>query len=128
MKHPQNDHEDHPSWHKNSYMFCDQKFKGKPIKTETTTWSKFSKWGKAITEQILASEERKKCKRAGLWAGRIQRFWKGGSRGRGWGKGVALYVGHHRWPTKKILGFRWSRKAKRTLETKVFGETFLSVF
>ena len=36
------------------------------------------------------------------------------------------YVGHHGWP--KILGFRWSKKAKITLETKVFGETFLSVF
>ena len=40
----------------------------------------------------------------------------------------ALYVGHHGWSTKKILGFRWSKKAKITLETKVFGETFLSVF
>ena len=40
----------------------------------------------------------------------------------------ALYVGHHGWPTKKILGFRWSKKAKITLETKAFGETFLSVF
>ena len=40
----------------------------------------------------------------------------------------ALYVGHHGWLTKKILGFRWSKKAKITLETKAFGETFLSVF
>ena len=24
----------------------------------------------------------------------------------------ALKVGHHGWPTKKILGFRWSKKAK----------------
>ena len=31
-------------------------------------------------------------------------------------------------PTKKNLGFRWSKKAKITLETKAFGETFLSVF
>ena len=43
--------------------------------------------------------------------GRIQRFWKG----------VALYVGHHSWPPKKILGFRWSKKAKITLETS-FGQ------
>ena len=50
--------------------------------------------------------------------GRIQRFWKEG----------ALYVSHHGWPMKKILIFRWSKKAKITLETKVFGETFLSVF
>ena len=42
--------------------------------------------------------------------GRIQRFWKG----------VALYVGHHGWPPKKILGFRWSKKAKITLETISF--------
>ena len=42
--------------------------------------------------------------------------------------GVALYVAHHGWPTKKILGFRWSKKATVTLETNVFGETFLSVF
>ena len=50
--------------------------------------------------------------------GLIQRFWKV----------VALYVGHHGRPMKKILGFRWSKKAKITLETKTFGETFLSVF
>ena len=50
--------------------------------------------------------------------GWIHRLWKVG----------ALYVGHHDWPTKKILGFRWSKKAKITLETNVFGETFPSVF
>ena len=33
---------------------------------ETTTWSKFANGGKAIVEQILASEEKNKCKRAGL--------------------------------------------------------------
>ena len=27
-----------------------------------------------------------------------------------------------------FLGFRWSKKAKTTLETKAFGETFLSLF
>ena len=27
-------------------------------------------------------------------------------------KGVVLYVGHYSWPTNKILGFRWSQKAK----------------
>ena len=46
---------------------------------------------------------------------------------RKWGGG-SLYVGHDSWPTKKVLGFRWSKKAKITLETKAFGETFLSVF
>ena len=39
-----------------------------------------------------------------------------------------LYVGHHGWPSKKILGFRWSKKAKITLETKALGGIFLSVF
>ena len=40
----------------------------------------------------------------------------------------ALYAGHHGWPKKKMLGFRCSKKVKITLETKAFGETFLSVF
>ena len=43
-------------------------------------------------------------------------------------RGGALYDGHHGWPTKKILGFRWSKKAKKTLETKALDEIFLSVF
>ena len=40
---------------------------GKSMETETTTWSEFPNRGKAIIEQILASEERNKSKRAGLW-------------------------------------------------------------
>ena len=32
--------------------------------------------------------------------------------------------GHHDWLMKKILGLRWSKKAKITLQTKAFGETF----
>ena len=32
----------------------------------------------------------------------------------------ALYVSHHGWSTKKVLGFRWSKKAKITLETISF--------
>ena len=35
----------------------------------------------------------------------------------------ALYVDHHGWPAKKILGFRWSKKTEITLET-----IFLSIF
>ena len=31
-------------------------------------------------------------------------------------------VDHHGWPTKKILGFRWSKKAEVTLETISFGQ------
>ena len=51
--------------------------------------------------------------------GRIQRFWKG----------VALYVGHHGWPAKKILGYRWSKKAKITLKTiSVWQNIFISIF
>ena len=37
------------------------------METETATWSEFPNGGKAIVEQILASEERNKSKRAGLW-------------------------------------------------------------
>ena len=39
----------------------------KSIETETTTWSEFPNGGKAIVEQILASEEVNKSKRVGLW-------------------------------------------------------------
>ena len=42
-------------------------FDGKSIETETKTWSEFPNGGKAIVEQILESQERKKYKRAGLW-------------------------------------------------------------
>ena len=31
-----------------------------------------------------------------------------------------LYVGHHYWKKKKMLGFRWSKKVKITLETISF--------
>ena len=57
----------------------------------------------------------KSCLYIVLKQGRIQRFWKGG----------ALYVGQHGWPGRKMLGFRWPKKAKITLE---FGKIFLSVF
>ena len=43
------------------------KLDGKSTETETTTWSEFPNGGKAIVEQILASEDRNKSKRAGLW-------------------------------------------------------------
>ena len=36
-------------------------------------------------------------------------------------KGEGLKVGHHGWLTKKILGFRWSKKARIMLETISFG-------
>ena len=54
-----------------------------------------------------------------LYQGRIHRFWKR----------VALYVYHHGWPTKNILGFRWSKKAKTTLETISFWQNIsISIF
>ena len=42
-------------------------FDRKSMETETTTWSEFSNEWKTIVEHILASEEIKKSKRAGLW-------------------------------------------------------------
>ena len=46
-------------------------FDEKSMKNETTTWSEFSNGGKAIVEQILASEEKNKSKRAGLWKSKL---------------------------------------------------------
>ena len=51
--------------------------------------------------------------------GAVQKFWKG----------LKLYVGHCGWPTSKILGFRWSKKAKITLETMCFWQNIsISIF
>ena len=49
-------------WNGASHCEYDRKL----METETTTWSVFPTGGKAIVEQILASEEINKCKRAGL--------------------------------------------------------------
>ena len=51
-------------WWKGAYH-CE--YDGKSMETETTTWSEFHNGRKAIVQQILASEERRKSKRAGLW-------------------------------------------------------------
>ena len=51
-------------------------FDGKSMETMTTTWLEFPNGGKAIAEQILASEEINKSKRAGLWESR-SRIWVG---------------------------------------------------
>ena len=53
-----------------------------------------------------------------------------GEVGWGWGGvGGVLYVGHYGLPTKKILGFRWSEKAKITLETISFWRNIsISIF
>ena len=37
------------------------------METETTRWSEFPNEGETIVEQMLASEEINKSKRAGLW-------------------------------------------------------------
>ena len=50
-------------WNKASSCEFDEK----SMETETRAWSKFSSGGKAFVEQILASEEINKSKRAGLW-------------------------------------------------------------
>ena len=40
----------------------------------------------------------------------------------------ALYVAHHGWLTRKILGFRWSEKAEMTLETMFLAKCFYQYF
>ena len=50
-------------WNRASHCEFDEK----SMESEATTRSEFPNGGKAIIEQILASEERKKSKRAGLW-------------------------------------------------------------
>ena len=37
------------------------------METETTSWSEFPNRGKAIVEQMLASEKKNKSKRAAMW-------------------------------------------------------------
>ena len=70
MKHLSNDHEDHPNQHKNSHKLCDET--GHPVvNLMESQWKlrqhdQFLNGGKAIEEQILASEEGNKSKRAGL--------------------------------------------------------------
>ena len=48
------------------YASCFE-FDGKSMETGTTTLPEFPNGGKAIKEQIIASEERNKSKRAGMW-------------------------------------------------------------
>ena len=58
-----NDPEDHPSQRDNSHKQYDETWHH--LETETAT-SEFANEGKAIGEQILASEEINKSKRAGM--------------------------------------------------------------
>ena len=76
MEHLSNDHGESPNQHE----FCHNRIvknytmkQGIPfwvwqksMETEATTWLEFSNWGKAIVEQIPASEDRNKSKRVGL--------------------------------------------------------------
>ena len=48
-------------------------FDGKSMETETAIWSKFLIVGKAIVEQILASEKRNISKRTALWEPQLGR-------------------------------------------------------
>ena len=70
MEHNSNDQEDRPNQHEKSLArrwneTCRFEFNGKLLETETTAWLDFPNGWKAIAEQILASEEINKSKRAG---------------------------------------------------------------
>ena len=72
MEHLSNDHEVHPISkriaisHSMKWGILFQ-FIGKSMENEKTAWSEFPNGGKAIVEQILASEKINKSNRAGLW-------------------------------------------------------------
>ena len=70
MEHLSDDHKDRPYHHENSHKPSDElgypfEFHGKSMETETTTWSDFPNGEKGTVEQVLASEEINKYKRAG---------------------------------------------------------------
>ena len=61
MEYLSNDHENHPNQHENSHKLCNEtgtrfEFIGESMETETTTLE-YPNRGKAIAEQLLASEE-----------------------------------------------------------------------
>ena len=69
MKHFANDHKDRPNHHEISHKLCNEK--GNPVLSLTESQWKLRhqespNGGKAIAEQILASEEIIKSQRAGL--------------------------------------------------------------
>ena len=51
-------------------------YNGKSMENETITRSEFPNEGKAIIEQMLASEERNQSKSAGLWERRVNHLSK----------------------------------------------------
>ena len=72
MEHLSNDHKDRPNQHNNSHKLCDEEgylvlsLTKSQWKLKKKTLSEFPNGGKAIVEQILASEEINKSKTAGL--------------------------------------------------------------
>ena len=77
MEHRSNDHGCCPNQCKNNHKLYNHKafffyFDGQSVKIETATSSEFPNEGEVILEQILASEERNKSKRAGLWERHIE--------------------------------------------------------
>ena len=72
MKHLSNDHKECFNQHKNSHKLFNKI--GHPVVNLMENqwklrqiWSEVPNGGEVTVEQILASEERKKSKRAGLW-------------------------------------------------------------
>ena len=72
MEHLSNDHENHPSQHENSHKLRD-KTEHHVLSLLESQWKlrqqhdqHFPNGGKVIVEQILASKERNKSKKAGL--------------------------------------------------------------
>ena len=62
MKHPQNDHEDHPSWHENSYMFCDQKLKESQQKLRQLHDQNFRNEGKPLQNKYWRQKKERNAK------------------------------------------------------------------
>ena len=59
----------------------------------------------------------------------LKRGWGVAGVGGEGGGGRALYVGHQGWPVKKILVFRWSKKAEIALETIILWQNIsVSIF
>ena len=63
MEHLSNNHKDRPNQNENIHKLCNET----SMETDKTTWSEFPNGGKAFAEKIIASEQRNKSKRAGLW-------------------------------------------------------------
>ena len=99
MEHLSNDQQGHPKQHKDNDKLCSGT--RYPILSLIESWWKlrqlhdqiFSKGEKVISELILASEERKKSKRAGLWES-----WSGIQVGKltTWVRSLVIYISSSR--------------------------------